>query len=173
MSRRCAELGRAPSRGRRAWAVAVCAAGFLAAAASAEPLPVGLEAHGVDVRATLRSDLDVRDALNRPVSRVLVERQLAAGAAAADPSRVVSALPFARALWEAINRILFGAGLRGGRPAPAQAAAPGLPWRLPRPEPAALAAVAAAYAAVVVSLFLRPAAVAAAPAFARPHVLRC
>ncbi|MBI4425107.1 MAG: hypothetical protein HY554_15350 [Elusimicrobia bacterium] len=103
------------------------------------PAPVGLAAAGVDVRAAFRGDLDVRDAFNRPVRRDLVERDLRGAASAADPSAELSRLPMAKALWQALDRVLTGLGLRSpgaGRPQEAHAASGWLSRFEPRLLPA-------------------------------------
>ncbi len=99
--------------------VATVVLGLCSAPLSAEELsPVGLDARGVDVRAVFRGDLDIRDALNRPVSRSLVERQLSGAVVAADRGAEVSSLPLAKILWRLLARVLWGAGLRGGSSTP-------------------------------------------------------
>ena len=157
----------------RTWAFIALAAAALSAPASAELQTVGLDAQGVDVRASLKGDLDVRDIFNRPVSRALVERQLALARAAADPSPLLSRLPLIQAVWEALNRVLLGVGLRGGRPGAGLPSADGSPWRLPRPDLRVLVALVILASAVAQSLRLRPAAVRPEPSSSRPRVLRC
>jgi hypothetical protein len=103
---------------------ALLAALFLARPASAAIAPLGLEASGAQIHAALHTDLDVRDAYNRPVSREVIQRQLNASATAADPSADVSRLPMAKVLWQSLGRVLFGFGLRSGLPAPFRPAAP-------------------------------------------------
>lgn len=164
---------RVAERAFQAAAMMALAAACLALPASAELQPVGLEAQGVDVRASLRTDLDVRDVFNRPVSRTLVERQLAGGREAADPSRYVSRLPMVQALWDALNRVLLGVGLRGGRPWPRRLVPQGSPLRAPKPDPKLLAVFAALAAALLHSLRPKPAVIQAAPASGRPRILRC
>lgn len=145
---------------------------LLTASAHAETAAVGLAAVGVDVRAALRSDLDVRDALNRPVSRRAVERDLSAAAAGTNHGAKLSRLPRALELWRLLDRVLTGFELRGGLPdanSPAQA---GLPWF---PKPPAILAIVLLASALLAPRPLSLRAALAAPSChpGRPLVLRC
>lgn len=175
-----ARRAESPGRPGAIWAaVAVLAATLWAQTARAESADaiefgaVGLEAAGVDVRASLRGDLDVRDGYNRPVSPNLVERQLAGAYAAADPGKALSRLPMIQALWSQLNRVLLGSGLRGGRPASGGPSQASCPWRLP--EPLVRLALSVLVLAVLgaQTFSLRPAVVTPESHPSRPLVLRC
>ena len=154
--------------------LAAVAVAFLLApkAACAALLPLGLDAPRPLVHFALHSDLDVRDAYNRPVSRELIQRQMSDSARAADPGREVSLLPMAKLLWDALDRILLGFVLRSGLPAPFRSGTPR--WngakRLALRCPAAAVFGSAPAAA---SICLRPRSAAVAGPNCLPVVLLC
>lgn len=168
-----------PRRTPRSAKTAGAALSLLACLGVLAPLPaccqpdaVGLAAVGVDPRAALRADLDARDALNRPVTREAVERELGGAAAACDPGAAVSALPQARELWRLLDRIVTGLALRAGAVPAAPADHSGLPW-LPKPVAFALLVWLVTALSPGRPLAARAAAGAAPTRPGSPLVLRC
>ena len=126
---------------------------------------------GLDRISFLAADVS-SDAFNRPVSRQIVERQVAGASAAAGHGAELSRLPMARLLWRVLSQVLWGLALRAGLPAPefpSTCAAP-IPSRPGLPLCLGLLWLAAA-----ASTLLRPTRsleTASLPTF-RPLVLRC
>lgn len=137
-----------------------------------ETAALGLEASAAQVQAALHTDLDVRDAYNRPVSGERVLSQMSAAARAADPSPRVSRLPMARQLWQALARVMCGFAVRAGLPAPFRPAAPR--WAAAKRLSARPAAVALCSALLTAeAICLRPLSAAAAGPVLRNVVLLC
>lgn len=104
------------------------------AAGMSRPGAVGLEALGIapDVALRYAGRLDVRDALGRPVSARLIERQVgAASRASADSAAYASSLPAFRRVLKLLEALVFHSAVLSSGPGPKPSHAhAALPWTL-------------------------------------------